>query len=156
MSFEPPSPQLFSFNSPQGMCPECDGLGERFSFDPDLLVPEPNRQRSFKKGCFELLGAWTDLGRWRRHIYQGVADTMERKLGLPPGTMLETPWAELDPRLQDLLLWGTGDEHITYHVARRIVADQVRRQVRGDHPRAAVPLSQRQEPACTCGSWKST
>jgi excinuclease ABC subunit A len=114
VSFEPPSPQLFSFNSPQGMCPACDGLGERFSFDPGLLIPEPNRQRSFKKGCFELLGTWSDLGRWRRHIYQGVADTMERKLGLPAGTMLETPWAELDARLQDLLLWGTGDEHITY------------------------------------------
>jgi len=114
LSFEPPSPQLFSFNSPQGMCLECDGLGERFSFDPDLLIPEANRRRSFKKGCFELLGSWSDLGRWRRHIYQGVADTMERKLGLAPGVMLETPWEDLDPKLQDLLLWGTGDEHITY------------------------------------------
>jgi len=114
ISFEPPSPQLFSFNSPQGMCPECDGLGERFAFDPNLLVSEENRRQSFKKGCFELLGTWSELGRWRRHIFQGVADTMERKRGLPPGTMLETPWAELDPSLQDLLLWGTGDEHITY------------------------------------------
>ena len=33
-SFEPPSPQLFSFNSPQGMCPECSGLGQIYSFDP--------------------------------------------------------------------------------------------------------------------------
>nr|HPM80962.1 excinuclease ABC subunit UvrA [Candidatus Anammoximicrobium sp.] len=114
LSFEPPSPQLFSFNSPQGMCLECDGLGERFSFDPELLVPEANRHRSFKKGCFELLGSWSDLGRWRRHIFQGVADTMERKLGLAAGVMLETPWEQLDPKLQDLLLWGTGDEHITY------------------------------------------
>src|SRR5438128_6833042 len=36
-SYEPPSPQLFSFNSPQGMCLECDGLGMRYSFAPDLL-----------------------------------------------------------------------------------------------------------------------
>ena len=81
VSFEPPSPQLFSFNSPQGMCPECDGLGQLYSFDPDLLIPEPNRARSFKKGCFALLGTWKDLGRWRRHIYKGVADTMEQKRG---------------------------------------------------------------------------
>src|SRR4029079_6434676 len=80
LSFEPPSPQLFSFNSPQGMCPECDGLGVRYSFDPDLLVPF--RKASFKEGCFERIGPWHDLGRWRRHIYQGVADTMERKLEL--------------------------------------------------------------------------
>ena len=40
LSFEPPSPQLFSFNSPQGMCPTCDGLGEFYSFDPERLVPD--------------------------------------------------------------------------------------------------------------------
>ena len=42
LSFDPPSPQLFSFNSPQGMCPSCDGLGVRHDFDPDLLVPDPS------------------------------------------------------------------------------------------------------------------
>ncbi len=114
LSFEPPSPQLFSFNSPQGMCLECDGLGQLYTFDPDLLVPEGNRSRSFKQGCFELLGRWKDLGRWRRHIYQGVADTMERKLGLTSGAMLETPWEDVDAAFQELLLWGTGDEHITF------------------------------------------
>ena len=114
LSFEPPSPQLFSFNSPQGMCLECDGLGERFTFDPDLLIPEANRSRSFKQGCFELLGAWKELGRWRRHIFSGVAETMERKLELPLGTMLDTPWEQLEARLQKLWLWGTGDEHITF------------------------------------------
>ncbi len=114
VSFEPPSPQLFSFNSPRGMCLECDGLGTLYSFDADLLIPEENRKRSFKKGCFELLGKWKEMGRWRRHIYSGVAETTERKLGLPAGTMLETPWRDLTPDLQDLWLWGTGDDHITF------------------------------------------
>src|SRR6266704_3327015 len=41
-SYEPPSPQLFSFNSPHGMCPDCDGLGTRYTFDPDLLIPDPS------------------------------------------------------------------------------------------------------------------
>jgi excinuclease ABC subunit A len=112
LSFEPPSPQLFSFNSPQGMCPECDGLGVQYSFDPDLLVPFP--KLSFKDGCFELIGRWHDLGRWRRHIYQGVADTMERKLEIEGGTLLETPWEQLAPDLQNLWLHGTGKEHITF------------------------------------------
>jgi excinuclease ABC subunit A len=114
ISFEPPNPQMFSFNSPQGMCLECDGLGERFSFCPELLVPDENRKRSFKQGCFELLGKWKDLGRWKRHIYQGVADTIERTRGLVPGTMLETSWQELAPELQAIWLWGAGDEHITF------------------------------------------
>ena len=38
---KPPTPQLFSFNSPHGMCPDCDGLGTRYTFDPDLLIPDP-------------------------------------------------------------------------------------------------------------------
>ena len=67
LSFQPPSPQLFSFNSPQGMCYECDGLGQMFSFDPSKLVTDP--AKSFAQGCIELVGGWKDLGRWKRHIY---------------------------------------------------------------------------------------
>ncbi len=112
LSFEPPSPQLFSFNSPQGMCPECSGLGQIYTFDPERLVPDPSR--SFQQGCVELVGSWREMGRWRRHIYRGVAETLERKHGLPAGTVLETAWEELDPKLQHALLWGTGDDHITF------------------------------------------
>src|SRR5262245_26919485 len=112
ISFEPPSPQLFSFNSPQGMCTACDGLGDLYTFDPDLLVP--NADLSFKEGAIELLGAWRDMGRWKRHIYQGVADTIEHKHGLPKRTMLDTPWGNPDDALKTLWLEGTADEHITY------------------------------------------
>ncbi len=111
-SFEPPSPQLFSFNSPQGMCPQCSGLGQIYTFDPERLVPDPSR--SFQQGCVELVGSWRDMGRWRRHIYRGVAEALERKHSLPPGTLLETAWEELDAELRQALLWGTGDEHITF------------------------------------------
>ncbi|MDA7980075.1 MAG: excinuclease ABC subunit UvrA [Pirellulales bacterium] len=111
-SFEPPSPQLFSFNSPRGMCPSCDGLGQVYSFDVERLIPDPSK--SFQQGCFELIGNWRDLGRWRKHIYAGVAETLEYRNELEPGTVLETPWEELDPKLQKALLWGTGDLHITF------------------------------------------
>jgi len=112
ISFEEPTPQLFSFNSPQGMCLTCDGLGEFFSFDPQRLVAE--QEKSFVQGCIELVGTWKDLGRWKRHIYRGVAETMERKLALAEGTLLETPWRELAPELRNIWLWGTGEEHITF------------------------------------------
>ncbi|MAV34781.1 MAG: excinuclease ABC subunit A [Planctomycetaceae bacterium] len=112
ISFAPPTPQLFSFNSPQGMCVDCDGLGELFSFDEDLLVP--NGQRTFKQGALQTVGKWSEIGRWRRHIYQGVASTVERKRDLPEGTMLETAWDSLASELRDLWLWGTGEEHITF------------------------------------------
>ncbi len=60
LSFEPPSPQLFSFNSPQGMCPTCSGLGEIYGFVPELLVPSPSK--SFQQGAIELFGAWKEMG----------------------------------------------------------------------------------------------
>ncbi len=112
LSFEPPSPQMFSFNSPQGMCRECSGLGEIYTFDPQKLVPDPSR--SFQQGCVELIGSWKEMGRWRRHIYRGAAENLERKFDLPTGTVLETAWEELDPKLQHAMLWGTGDEHVTF------------------------------------------
>ena len=154
LSFEPPSPQLFSFNSPQGMCPACDGLGELYSFDPALLVPDD--ALSFKDGCFELLGPWRDLGRWKRHIYQGVADTMDRKLGLAKGTMLETPWNQLDAELQNLWLWGTGDEHITFTWRSGPIGPQVRRAgSRASFPTCSTSTAIRRA-RCNCGSWKNT
>lgn len=112
LSFDEPTPQLFSFNSPQGMCLDCDGLGEYYSFDPALLVPDPSK--SFAHGAIELIGKWKDLGRWKRHIYKGVADTIERKWDLAEATLLETPWEELTDEQRGVWLWGTGDEHITY------------------------------------------
>ena len=112
ISFEPPSPQLFSFNSPMGMCPHCQGLGEIHTFDPGLLIPDPSK--SFQQGCFVPIGKWKELGRWRRHIYRGVADTLARVYGYEKNTILETAWEELDEKIQHAFLWGTGDLHITY------------------------------------------
>ncbi|MCG8404479.1 MAG: excinuclease ABC subunit UvrA [Phycisphaerales bacterium] len=102
LSFEPPSPQLFSFNSPTGMCMTCDGLGELFDFDPDLLVPDPTL--NFWAPCIAPMR--TRIGKWRRHIYQGVAKAI--------GFDLKEPWSKLSKKARDAMLFGTGDRHITY------------------------------------------
>ena len=112
ISFSPPTPQMFSFNSPQGMCDGCDGLGMVYTFDPEQLIPDT--EKSFQQGCIELIGKWREVGRWRQHIYQGVADTVERIKELEPGTMLETAWEDLPEELQRIWLYGAGDMHITY------------------------------------------
>jgi excinuclease ABC subunit A len=108
-SYEPPSPQLFSFNSPHGMCPECDGLGTCFTFDPELLIPDPSL--SFYEGAIPLVGKMRGMGRWRRHIYEGVAQSL--------GIDLKTPWQRLPREHQELLLYGSGDKHITYEWKQR-------------------------------------
>ncbi len=102
LSFEPPSPQLFSFNSPTGMCLTCDGMGERFDFDPDLLVPDP--RKPFLNLAIEPMR--TRIGRWRRHIYEAVARHV--------GCDLKTPWKDLPKKARDALLHGTGDTHLTF------------------------------------------
>jgi excinuclease ABC subunit A len=101
-SFEPPSPQMFSFNSPTGMCTGCDGLGTRFDFDPDLLVVNP--KLSLLTGAVEPIH--TPIGRWRRHIFEGVARLV--------GFELKTPWKDLPPRAKKALLFGTGGAHVMF------------------------------------------
>jgi excinuclease ABC subunit A len=108
-SYEPPTPQLFSFNSPHGMCMECDGLGARYSFAPDLLIPNP--ALSFHDGAIPIIGALRGMGRWRKHIYQGVADTL--------GIDLKKPWNKMPKQAQDWLLYGSGTQHITYEWKQR-------------------------------------
>lgn len=112
VSYDAPSPQLFSFNSPQGMCPLCSGMGESLTFDVGLLVPNPGL--SLRDGCIEIMGKWQELSRWRRHIFQGVATTMERILELEENHLLDQPWQNLDSVQQKIWLWGTGSQHITF------------------------------------------
>ena len=71
MSYEPPSPQLFSFNSPLGMCLECNGLGMRHGFPMHQLIADENK--SIQKGATLLLPSWTKIGRWPRHILAGLS-----------------------------------------------------------------------------------
>ncbi|MBS0265776.1 MAG: excinuclease ABC subunit UvrA, partial [Planctomycetes bacterium] len=112
VSYEPPSPQLFSFNSPQGMCASCNGLAQRHDFDLGLLIPDDSL--SLAKGAVTLLGRMRDLGRWRRHIFEGVATLLEREQGLAEGTLLTTPWRELPEPVRQQLLYGTGDRNVTF------------------------------------------
>ena len=110
-SFEPPSPQLLSFNSPQGRCSGCDGLGEKYTFDPDLLI---DSSKSIRSGAIALLGKWNDMSRWQRRQLQGVSEMVEEANGLDIGYLLKTPWKSLDKKYQNIWLNGTGDSKIYY------------------------------------------
>ncbi len=102
VSFEAPSPQLFSFNSPAGMCLSCDGMGTRFDFDPELMVPDP--RKPFLK--LAVAPMRTRIGRWRRHIFRGVAAHV--------GFDLKTPWKKLPAKAKKALLYGLGDAHVAF------------------------------------------
>ncbi len=112
ISYEPPTPQLFSFNSPLGMCLECNGLGQRHEFLPEKMISETGK--SLWRGAIGLLGPVGRIGRWRRHIYQGVAAAIEKDLGMEDESLLKMPWCDLPEEARRLFLHGTGDRHITF------------------------------------------
>ena len=102
LSYEEPTPQLFSFNNPQGMCPTCHGLGTMMRVEPRLIVPDPSK--SINEGAIEPLGTITN--RWRRHFFEGIADHV--------GFSLDTPWDQLTEEARRVVLFGLGYKRITF------------------------------------------
>ncbi|MGB5077402.1 MAG: excinuclease ABC subunit UvrA, partial [Sphingorhabdus sp.] len=92
------APRLFSFNAPQGACPDCDGLGERQEFDPQLVVP--NEALSLKKGA---VVPWAKSNPPSPYYMQVLAS-----LAKAYDFDLETPWNELLPDQKMIILHGTG------------------------------------------------
>jgi len=94
-------PKMFSFNSPAGACPTCDGLGEQPFFDPARLVAFPH---------LSLAGG--AVRGWDRHNphYLQVISTLATHYGFD----IEEPWQELPERVREVLLYGSGDEAITF------------------------------------------
>ena len=64
VSYPPPTPQLLSFNSPQGACPDCEGLGYNQRFAEDLLITDASI--SVKNGAIELIGKLSNMAKWMR------------------------------------------------------------------------------------------
>ena len=91
------TPQMFSFNSPQGACTSCDGLGQKVFFDPDLVVPD--HSLSIRQGA---LKPWQNRD---SDYYNQMLTTLARHLNFD----LYTPWAELPENVRHMLLFGTPD-----------------------------------------------
>ena len=97
-------PRLFSFNSPFGACPKCDGIGTITYFDPSLIVPDPNL--SLRQGAIE---PWANASsNYYQQALEGVAG--HYKFGM------NIPFAELPNKEQNILLAGSASEvvPITY------------------------------------------
>ncbi|TBL73040.1 excinuclease ABC subunit UvrA [Paenibacillus thalictri] len=101
-SIEELAPRMFSFNSPFGACPECDGLGSKMIVDPDLLVPD--LKRTIEDGAFE---AWA--GSTSNYYPQFLAAVCEH-YGIPR----DVPVGELSEEQMKKLLNGTGGEKVRF------------------------------------------
>jgi excinuclease ABC subunit A len=101
-SMEELSPRMFSFNSPFGACPECDGLGAKMIIDPELLVPD--RSKTIADGAFE---AWA--GSTSNYYPQFLAAVCAH-YDIPT----DVPVSQLTDKQMDILLYGTGGERIRF------------------------------------------
>lgn len=104
ISMPPLSTQLFSFNNPQGACSECSGLGVKQFFDPVLIVPDT--RRAISDGAIAPWG-WRKEESYTGHMLESVANHY--------GVSLETPFENLPKEIQDIFLYGSGVEEITFH-----------------------------------------
>ena len=100
-SVPPLEPKLFSFNNPSGACPSCDGLGVQEFFDPQRVVVHPHLSLAG--------GAVRGWDRRNEHYFQ-----MIQSLARHYGFDIETPWTDLPPHVQHVLLNGSGTEAIEF------------------------------------------
>ncbi len=100
-------PRTFSFNSPHGACPECQGLGYKLELDPNLVVPNPNR--SLKEGAVAY-GLSDDRDSYSWQIVEGLAEHYHIDLG--------TPWHELNEKQQQVILYGTNGKRVPMRFER--------------------------------------
>lgn len=119
-------PRLFSFNSPVGACPECDGLGTMQFFDPELVVKSP-----------ELSLAGGAIRGWDRR--NGYYFQMLRSMAEHYGFDVESPFEQLDKKIQDIILNGSkedikftfknerGDQRVQVHPFEGILPNMKRR-----------------------------
>jgi excinuclease ABC subunit A len=107
LSFEEPAPRLFSFNSPYGACPKCDGLGVLTKIDPALIVPDESL--SINDGAIAVM-----TGRNEGWLYEMISSLARRYK-----FSLNTPWKDLPEEIKNLIMYGSGEEQVTFVYDRK-------------------------------------
>ena len=103
ISYEELTPRKFSFNSPYGACPTCDGLGQKMEIDPDLVIPD--RSLPLNQGAIRPWGG-SDMANWYRFKLRGLARHF--------GVRLSTVYEKLPAKVQNIILYGSGREQIKF------------------------------------------
>ena len=98
VSFPEPEPNTFSFNSPYGACPRCNGLGEITEIDLTKLIPDPGK--SIRDGALESIGKYSPTNPFYRQL---------ENLGRLYGFTVDDPIENLSPEAQNAILYGTSD-----------------------------------------------
>ncbi|WP_460273284.1 excinuclease ABC subunit UvrA [Celeribacter sp. ULVN23_4] len=95
-------PRLFSFNAPFGACPHCDGLGVELFFDERLVVPDAALKIAD--------GAIAPWRKGKTPYFLQTIEALAKHYGFKPST----PWKNIDPKIQKVFLYGSGEEEIPF------------------------------------------
>src|SRR5260221_7932078 len=107
LSFDELAPRNFSFNSPYGACPACDGLGTKFQVDPELVVPDDDL--SLDTGA---IAPWSGC---RGEYFTRVLSAVAREYGFKTST----PWKKMKAAHKKVVLYGTGQKQVTISYKNR-------------------------------------
>ena len=110
LSFPTLEPRSFSFNTPHGACPECDGLGAKLEIDPSLVIP--NRKLSIDGGA---IAPWARAAGTGPSMTRAVLDSLAAKYGFTATTPIE----RLSAEAVDVLLYGSATPLTVEHVGSR-------------------------------------
>lgn len=124
INFEELTPRMFSFNAPQGACPECNGIGVKMEIDPDLIIP--NKNLSLNDGA---VTPWAKSNK-RENYYHQMLEAVSKHFNFS----MDTPFNELTKEQRDMILCGCDDK-IPFSFKRRNKSYQVNRQFEGVIPR---------------------
>lgn len=108
ISFTEISPRMFSFNNPQAACPMCNGIGSTMEADPDLVVPD--KTLTLREGAIK---PWSNSQRTDSYYNKLIAGVANHY-----GFKLDVPFHTLADEYKDILLYGSGDESITFTFER--------------------------------------
>jgi excinuclease ABC subunit A len=100
-------PRSFSFNTPHGACPDCQGLGSKLEVDPDLLIP--NQNRSLNRGAIVALEWSNTRNREEGGYYWQMLNALCHEFDID----MDAPVKSLEPEKLDLVLYGTQGKEIT-------------------------------------------
>ena len=104
-------PRTFSFNTPHGACPDCQGFGGKLVIDPDLLIPDP--ERSFQDGAISV-SEWSGPREEGGYYWQTLeAAAREYKIDL------DAPVRTISQDKLDIILYGTNGNEVTVHYRNR-------------------------------------
>lgn len=124
INFEELTPRMFSFNAPQGACPECNGIGVKMEIDPDLIIP--NKNLTLNEGA---VTPWAKSNK-KENYYHQMLEAVSKHFNFS----MDTPFNELTKEQQDIILYGCDDK-IPFSFKRRNKSYQVNRQFEGVIPR---------------------